>query len=83
MKRIVLTPYDKKRGSPINILLNDYWYRSANGFGSYEQAISQKVFKRIADNANLYFLEDSDGNKYKAKPIRLGVGFFLTIKPEK
>lgn len=81
-KSVRLDPYKGNNlAKPLNIILENYWYRSAMGFGSFEKVLSYTSFKRIAGNAKLYTLVDPDGNKYTAKAIRLGKGYCLTIKP--
>jgi hypothetical protein len=81
MIKLEIEPHDKQRGKVIKINVNNYWYRSAMGFGSYTQCISSSTFKRIAGNSKLYYTNDPDGNRYKVKAQRLGVGYYLVIKP--
>lgn len=85
MKRIILFPTANFSVSarPIHFLINYYWDRSANGFGIYTQPVSEPVYRRIADNAKLYSLEDKSGKKYLAKPVKVGSSYFVNITPEK
>ena len=84
MKKLELRPHRKSVNDSarvLNVIVHDYWYRSAMGFGSYEKQIAQNTFKRVAGNCKLYYTVDPDGNKYRAKAVQMGKGFYLVIKP--
>lgn len=81
MIRLNLTPH-KATGKHITVMVHGYWNRSAKGFGIYTKELSEKTFRRVADNARLYYVTDEDGEKFKVKAQRVGRGYFLVIKPE-
>lgn len=80
MRKVDIQPHTEAKPI-ITVMLKDYWYRSAGGFGVYTQAISENTYRRVAGASKLYYLSDDDGKKYKLKPQRVGVGYFFIIKP--
>ena len=81
MKKLELTPCTKE-ARKLKVIVHDYWYRSASGFGYYTKEIAQKTFERVYNNSSLYHTTDPDGVEYFAKVRQLGRGYYLMIRPK-
>ena len=69
--RIVLVGNEK-----LTVNVKDFWERSVNGFGSYSQEISKKVYDKHITNSS----QSIKNYSFKAKFKEIGESFYLFIE---
>jgi len=78
MIKLSIMPYRKNGNDParpMKVIVHDYWDRSVIGFGSYAKEINHRTYKRLSDNANLYYIEGG----YRLKVIEYEETYFIVI----